>query len=224
MATLVIDTAARFCAACIHDPAGDRIIAAVEEEIGRGHAERLMDVVAAVMDRAGAGFDRLDAIAVSIGPGSFTGVRAGVAAARGFALARGVPVFGATTLESLAEQARRDHRPDGPFAVAILGGRGQVFHQNFKADGAPLGASSAIAESALAEHVLPDGRLIVGDAGRLAGGHRAVIDRPVGDIASVARAAAGFRHAPTPLYLRGADAKMQTGFALPRQPEREPTP
>ena len=221
MAALVIDTVSRFCSVCVFDAAADAVLAAREDEIGRGHAERLMDVVAQVMAEAGTPFDALTGITVTIGPGSFTGIRVGVAAARGFALALGIPANGVTTLESLAVQAVTDGIVPGPFAVAIKGGRGQVFMQHFDADGVPRGDAAAVGEAEAAGRLSDEVRALVGDAAPLMAPALdpplpVALERPVGVIAAVARAGRRFSHPPSPLYLRAADAKPQTGFALPR--------
>ncbi len=75
-------------------------------DIGKGHAEHLMAVVEAAMKQAGVEYSDLGAVAVSVGPGSFTGVRVGVSAARGFAMALKIPAIGVTTLEAIAAEAR----------------------------------------------------------------------------------------------------------------------
>lgn len=222
MSVLVLDTAARFCSACLYDASADAILAAREEEIGRGHAERLMGVIADVMDEAGATFGGLTGLTVTIGPGSFTGIRVGVAAARGIALARNLSVTGVTTLESLAVQAAQETGVDGPFAALIAGGRGQVFLQHFSADGAALDEARAVPEDEASAFLRPDCVLLVGNAAAAIGSDLPTgIDRPVGMIGAVARAGRLFAHAPSPLYLRGADAKPQTGFALPRRADGE---
>jgi tRNA threonylcarbamoyl adenosine modification protein YeaZ len=222
MSVLVLDTAARFCSACLYDASADAILAAREEEIGRGHAERLMGIVADVMDQAGAGFGDLTGLTVTIGPGSFTGIRVGVAAARGIAVARNLTVTGVTTLESLAVQAKAEAGPDGPFAVLISGGRGQIFLQHFSAGCAALDEPRAVPQDEAEKHLRSDCLLLVGDAATALGSDLpTAIDRPVGTIGAVARAGRLFSHAPSPLYLRGADAKPQTGFALPRRSDGE---
>jgi len=222
MSVLVIDTAARFCSACLYDASADTILAAREEEIGRGHAERLMGVVTDVMGEAGAAFGDLTGLTVTIGPGSFTGIRVGVAAARGIAVARDLPVTGVTTLESLAVQAVQQTDVDGPFAVLIAGGRGQVFLQHFSAGGDALDEARAVPEDAAGAFLRPDCVLLVGNAAEAQDrALPAAIDRPVGTIGAVARAGRLFSHTPSPLYLRGADAKPQAGFALPRRADGE---
>lgn len=229
MAILVLDTAARFCAACVYDPVGDAVVSVRQDDIGRGHAEHLMGTVEAVMAQAGLGFEQLCGIAVTIGPGSFTGIRVGVAAARGFALARNLPVTGVTTLESLAVQALDEVAPTVPFATVIAGGRGQLFMQHFSAEGAASDVPQAVAEDEIAQALRADVGLLVGNAAltaseRLSDPLPTAIDRPVGDILAVARSAQRFAHPPSPLYLRGADAKPQSGFALPRRAQGEIAP
>ena len=218
MVSLVIDTATRFCGTCIFDAGADRVLAAIEEEIGRGHAERLPGMIIEVMNKAAIGFNALTGITATIGPGSFTGIRVGVAAARGFALARDLSVTGVTTLETLAVQVRAEAGPDGPFAVLIGGGRDQVFLQHFGGNVEALDAAQAVPETDIAPHIRSDATLLAGDAAKRTGMSRPMVaDRPVGTIEAVARAALCFSRPPTPLYLRGADAKPQAGFALPRQ-------
>ena len=220
MLTLAIDTAANFCSACLFDSEAGRIVAAEERHIGRGHAEQLIDVVSAVRRSSGRDFGDIGRIAVAVGPGSFTGIRVGVAAARGFGLALGVPVSGVTTLEALAADAQADF-PDLAVTIAIRGGRGQVFLQSFDASGAAVSQPVAVDE-ATAHAVVPQGSaLLAGNAASdvASGLGRPVttaLDRPTGSIGTVARIGAHSETPPVPLYLRGADAKPQQGFALPR--------
>lgn len=219
MLTLAIDTAANFCSACLRDGDADRVLAAEERDIGRGHAEQLVDVVEAVMGASGRDFSAIGRVAVVVGPGSFTGIRVGVAAARGFALALGVPVAGVTTLDAIAADARAGAA--GPLTVAIHGGRGQIFMQSFDAGGKPLAGPQAVGAGDAAQAVPQASVLVAGNAAADVAAmlDRSVatgIDRATGRIATVARLAATSSREPTPLYLRGADAKPQTGFALPR--------
>jgi len=98
-----------------------------------GHAERLMPMIAEVMQDAGLAFCDLERIAVTIGPGTFTGVRGGVAAARGLALASDLPVVGATSLAVMAHRAEEllGPRDEGLLAVAVDARRGMVYLQLF---------------------------------------------------------------------------------------------
>ncbi|MCI5077896.1 tRNA (adenosine(37)-N6)-threonylcarbamoyltransferase complex dimerization subunit type 1 TsaB [Oricola sp.] len=217
MLTLAIDTAANFCSACLWDDATDRVLASEERDIGRGHAEQLIETVEAVMRHAGAEYADLGRIAIAVGPGSFTGIRVGVAAARGFGLALGVPVIGVTTLAALAADALSE--APGPVTVAVSGGRGQVFMQSFDADNRPTSDPAAVEEEAAAGAIPADTALLAGNAAAdLAGarGIAAVQDRATGSIATVARLSVTAPQDPKPLYLRGADAKPQQGFAVAR--------
>lgn len=181
-------------------------------DLGKGHAERLMGVIEAALAQAGCAYADIGALAVSIGPGSFTGVRVGVATARGLALALDVPAIGITTLEALAAQAR-DDRPGRPTLARIEAGRGQAYVAAYAADGRPT---------------LEPVALSIEDAGRLvaaAGPDAIIAEGQTADIAVYARLAAQKLAAdpdiaatkPKPLYLRDADAKPQEAFALPRK-------
>src|SRR5690242_6358756 len=101
MILLAIDTAANLCAASVHDSAADRELGREVLDIGKGHAERLMGVIGSALGQAGVGYRDLERIGVAVGPGSFTGVRVGVAASRGLALALGIAAVGVDTLEAI---------------------------------------------------------------------------------------------------------------------------
>src|SRR5262249_39328456 len=118
MRVLAIDTALDACSAAVLDTGA--IIASETKIMTRGHAEALMPLIARVMDRAGVDFRELDRVAVTTGPGSFTGLRVGIAAARGIALATGKPAVGLTTLAAFAAPhiAADDARPVGSAAAA----------------------------------------------------------------------------------------------------------
>src|SRR5512140_3047147 len=102
MRVLAIDTALEACSAAVLDTGRGVVTASESLVMVRGHAEALMPLVARVMDRAEIEFGELDRIAVTTGPGSFTGLRVGISAARGIALAAGKPVVGVTTLTAYA--------------------------------------------------------------------------------------------------------------------------
>ncbi|WP_152046667.1 tRNA (adenosine(37)-N6)-threonylcarbamoyltransferase complex dimerization subunit type 1 TsaB [Aureimonas psammosilenae] len=212
---LAIDTAGSRCQVAVADESG-AVLAKREPDLGRGHAEHLAGLVRDALSEAGASFADLSRIAVTVGPGSFTGLRVGVAAARGFALALGVPAVGVSTLEALAEP----HRGRGPVLCLLDAKRGEAYAACYAADGEALLAPSAIPLEALGEAVsaLPRPAAIAGSGAFLLDGLTAFAEiprfAPDGhvEIASVARLGLGKSviEPPRPLYLRGADAKPQS--------------
>src|SRR3954462_11948267 len=102
MLILAIDTALDACAAAVLDTTAGGVVAQESQTMKRGHAEALMPLIARVMKSSGIAFTALDRIAATTGPGSFTGLRVGLSAARGIALAPGKPVVGVTTLTAFA--------------------------------------------------------------------------------------------------------------------------
>lgn len=131
MKTLVIDCATESCSVALI--AGEDILASSFEMLGRGHAERLVPMIAELPDHG-----RAERIVVSLGPGSFTGARIGLAAARALALAWDVPALGYPTLALIAATARQQSGAR-PVAVCTTGGHGQWFLQSFDAQGLPSG-------------------------------------------------------------------------------------
>lgn len=214
MIVLAIDTAGPGCYAALYDLAGETVLGAAGAEIGRGHAERLMEFVDAALDAASMDLPAVERIAVTIGPGSFTGIRVGVAAARGLALALGVPAVGVSTFSALAA----DRLTGTPLLVAIDAKRDEVYWQLFAADGAEASAPGiAFVEQARAVAAAHDGAVVGSAAALLRDGAAQEADGV--SIAAVARLGARLdpdKHLPKPLYLRGPDAKPQAGFALRR--------
>ncbi|MCT8998208.1 tRNA (adenosine(37)-N6)-threonylcarbamoyltransferase complex dimerization subunit type 1 TsaB [Chelativorans intermedius] len=221
MNILAIDTAAALCAACVLDSTQGVEKGRAVRDLGKGHAEHVMAVVAEALEGAGLAYRDLDAVAVCVGPGSFTGVRVGVAAARGLALALRVPAIGITTLEALAAEAR-DAFPGRPVLV-VTGNRPDSLHMaRFDAagglvEGPALAPIATIAEGARADRPVLAGNaapLVVEAAGQ---GFDMAALAATADIARYARLAAARRPGdrPRPLYLRAADARPQDAFALP---------
>ena len=143
MRLLVIDTATQALSVALLEDGAP--IGQFHEIVGRGHAEALLPAIAALPDGG-----RADAIAVDVGPGSFTGVRIGIAAARALALAWRISLHGFSAPSLIAAQAARDHG-QGSLIVTITGGHGELFWQSFTPDGrAPTSpiASTPIAQLA----------------------------------------------------------------------------
>jgi tRNA threonylcarbamoyladenosine biosynthesis protein TsaB len=227
MITLGIDTAGPATSVALWDDVAARVLAANTTPMQRGHAEAVMPIVEAVV-REGLGTEpgairRIDRISVLSGPGSFTGVRIGVAAARGLALALDVPAVGVTAFEAVAALHLKAG-PTVPFAVAFDAKRGQLYLQCFDVDGAPLGMPSVVAVDDAATGIAADIGLVLGSgAGLLAGAADRlgrtldVAPAPSRDAVVVARLGASRKPgaAPLPLYLRAPDARPQ-GPALMR--------
>ena len=224
MIILAIDTASTLCAACVYDAEHDAELGRTVLDLGKGHAEHLMSVVEGALAESGLAFADLGAIGVSVGPGSFTGVRVGVSSARGFALALGIPSIGVTTLEAVAAQTRDEF---GATAVmsAFDAGRDEIHAAVHDAAGMPVHAPAIITlHDALEWSEALEPVLAGSAANRIA----AAAPRPMrvgstaatADIAIYARLAAsraGSAEKPSPLYLRQADAKPQAGFVLARR-------
>jgi tRNA threonylcarbamoyladenosine biosynthesis protein TsaB len=223
MRILAFDTAADRCDACVFDSASGTVPGAAHLALGKGHAEFLMGVVAEALQKAGLTWPEIDAIAVTVGPGSFTGVRAGVSAARGFALALKIPAIGITTLEGLAAEAT-DAIPGKPVLVAIDARRGEVYAQFFDAGGAPESEAFVITPGQIAAMIGSSEIVLAGSGADLiaesCGRSLKIASRtPTPAIEIVARLAAAKSppfQKPKPLYLRAPDAKVQTGFAVAR--------
>ena len=142
--TLVIETATAACSVALIEQGA--VIAAAHEVVGRGHAERLVPMIAELPDGG-----RAPRILVDCGPGSFTGVRVGIAAARGLALGWGAEAFGYSSLSLVAAAGFAQHRGWSSLAVVLEGGHGEVFMQSFDAQLAPLSALASLRpEAALA--------------------------------------------------------------------------
>lgn len=215
MITLAFDTCLTACTAAVLED--ERVLVSRVEPMARGHQERLAPLVYEVMAEAELSFDRLDRIGVTIGPGSFTGLRVGLAFAKGLGAALDRPVIGIGVLEALAEPF------EGPSVVfSVLDAkRGQVYLQAF-AGGKPLMAPDALpVETACARLVELAGAgpaVITGTglelvADVLPAARRVPVEHA--DPAAVARLAAVRSPVPPrPLYLRAPDAKLPGGREL----------
>lgn len=209
MRTLVIDTALGACTAALCEDG--RVLGVRSMIMARGHSERLAGFVRDAMDEAGAAFQTIDRIGVTTGPGSFTGLRVGLAFALGFGQALERPVVGMSTLQALAWSASGG--PDGPVAAVIDARRGEVYLQTFL-DGEPSTAAAAATIEAASSELQESGvswRWVGNGAPLLA--PEAV--SPMIEPTPLALAALTERldpsvHGPRPLYLRAPDATPPT--------------
>jgi len=236
---LGLDTALGACSVAV--VVDGRVRAAALEILGRGHAERLMPMIASVLKQAGIGYPDLDGVAVTNGPGTFTGVRIGVAAARGIALARGIPVVSVSTLEAVAAAVAADppgDPPDGDLLVVHDARRGEVYLQCFRtgsgltsgAGPSPLGPAVVVPPEEAASHVADTVSHMVGTGVDLvmaalasAGRGLTAVDAPgwpdarhVALLASDRLAVGTVDGVVRPLYLRAPDAKLPAATARPR--------
>jgi tRNA threonylcarbamoyladenosine biosynthesis protein TsaB len=220
MLILAIDTALDACAAGVLDTNLGRLIARESLPMKRGHAEALMPLIARVIGQSGVSFARLDRIAVTTGPGSFTGLRVGLSAARGIALAAAKPVVGLTTLTAYAAAVVSESGQQ-PIMAAVDARHDQVYFQVVSGNGGTLirPRVGSVAEALEASRL--GAPLLVGNAAKILGDRwpasappPVLIDpQPAPDIGWVAwvGAAVDPNSAPArPYYLRAPDAKPQT--------------
>lgn len=218
MIVLAIDTSGSGCSAAIYDSGSMSILGQSGADIGRGHAERLMEFVDGALEAADRPLGDIDRIAVTIGPGSFTGIRVGVATARGLALALGKPAVGVSSLQVIAEEARAA-APGKSVLVAIDAKRDEVYVQAFDAAGHPVTEPEALSVTAARDRFAGFEGCIAGSGAGFVTVATQVKTSDLVDIAFVARLGAIADPAsakPKPLYLRGPDAKPQAGFAVAR--------
>lgn len=225
MRVLAIDTSLANCAAAVlDDGVATACFEACGEEIGRGHAERLMDMIGEVMAESSTAFSGLDRVAVTVGPGSFTGLRVGLSVARGFGLVLGKPVVGVTTLAAIARAAAPK---DGgaPLLVALPGKGDEVYCQQFDASGVPDGEAGVRTLGNLAA-TLPDTIRLAGSAAEQVArecglAEDRILSRSgfpfIRDVAELGITADPARSSPSPLYLRPPDATPQTKGRIERQ-------
>jgi tRNA threonylcarbamoyladenosine biosynthesis protein TsaB len=217
MLILAIDTALDACAAGVLDTEAGRLIAQESQAMKRGHAEALMPLIARVIEQSGIAFAALDRIAVTTGPGSFTGLRVGLSAARGIALAANKPVVGLTTLTAYAAPLVSQNE-EHPVISAIDARHDHVYLQAVSGNGSSLiRPRVASIEEAIGAARFGTPHLVGNAAGILADrwpAHAAppfkVDAQPAPDIAWVAwlGAAVSPNAAPArPFYLRAPDAK-----------------
>ena len=229
MNILALDTSMGACSAALIASGGAaRRLVLREAMMARGHAEALMPMVAQVMAESGVAFAELDLIAATLGPGSFTGVRIAIAAARGFALITKAELFGTDSLTVMARLAHDsgDFGP-GPFAVAVDARRGMLYLGLYDDEARKLEGPLLIAPDEALTSLPSKLRLAVGSgagllaeaaapAGRVIEARLPELQPSAGALAEIA-CDSGER-APTlrPIYLRPPDAKPQAQAVLRR--------
>jgi tRNA threonylcarbamoyladenosine biosynthesis protein TsaB len=196
---LAIDTAApRLALAILRD--GDHVDTLIED-MATGQAERLFPALDDLLGRSGVTYKDLTRVAVTTGPGSFTGLRIGLSAARGLGLALNVPVLGIPSLFALSLNVQCD-----PVAVLLDAKRGEAYFQTFSGPGIPI-RDAALLPMDEAHKLIPPGA--------------ATLSSPFVDIAALARFAATADpnlYPPEAAYIRDADAKPQEKFRVARVP------
>ena len=235
MALLAFDVAGNACSAAVWSGGG--VVSHVSEEMERGQAERLAPMLQSVMDRAALAFSQLQIIAVTLGPGSFTGIRIGLSMAKSLALATGRPLYGVTTFELQMAVLPPAVWRDGPVMIVLETKRDDFYVQMYGSNQQPLGPAAAVPSLALASYVTDltgskDALTLAGD-----GVKRALIgmDNKFGprlyrqvsaspdarDLARLVVAEAGSGRSPAPpnpFYLRPPDVRRPP--SIQRQVER----
>ncbi|MCW6510139.1 tRNA (adenosine(37)-N6)-threonylcarbamoyltransferase complex dimerization subunit type 1 TsaB [Lichenifustis flavocetrariae] len=225
---LAIDTALGAASACLLDLSSGTPVAAESLPMERGHAEALLPLLDRIVAQVDGGFDAISRVAVTVGPGSFTGIRVGVAAARAIGLACQIPVVGVSTLQALAAPAIAS-RIQPPIIAAIDAKHGNVYAQIFGTAGITVMEACHASVASVIEAAGPGPLRLVGSGAPMLAieawsrGLNADVDAhtAVPDIALVARLgaladpeAAG----PKPLYLKPPDAKPQKALSPPPEP------
>lgn len=217
MKLLAIDTSTHICAVCVLDTQTDQILAEKSLDIGRGHAEVLMDFIESCLSQAGISYENLDRIGVTIGPGSFTGVRVGMSVARGLGFSLGIPVVGVSTLDACEAKARELGYQGG--LVSLLDAKRGELYCKISNQGALAASYEAILEkiSGLELSMCGSGSSILNE---ICQQNAPIIHTEAAPQISVVAMLASQKPDPSappePLYLRSADAKVQAGFALER--------
>ncbi len=226
MRFLFFDTALDRLTAGLAD--GEHVTAEHSEPCRRGHADRLPSLLRDLMAAAGMRFADLEGVGCTRGPGTFTGIRSGVAAARAIGLAADLPAVGVTTLDALAQTVIPNQPAELPITAVIDARRGELYLRHFQPDATPAGPPLRTAAPAAgplcpegARHLVGSGAAILRDVlsrgiphtGIGAPSPRALavtLHRALGRIRGP-----GYARGPAPLYLRPADATPPAGWRHP---------
>lgn len=212
---LAIDASGAACSVAIWR--SGEIAAHLYRPMTRGHAETLVPMVEETLGAAGIAMSALSAVAVTVGPGSFTGVRAGLAAGHGFALARDLPLVGVDSFDALARAVSPVESTGRVLAVAIDTKRRDLYFKAFDPSGVPLAEACVLKPEDAADRLSYAAVAVTGDGRRtllpLLERHDPLeipLDAPdarhVAVIAAERLAESGLGHPPVPLYLREPEA------------------
>jgi tRNA threonylcarbamoyl adenosine modification protein YeaZ/ribosomal-protein-alanine acetyltransferase len=215
MIILAFDTSMAACSVCVYDAARDVTLARALQFMDRGQAEALAPMVQNVVAESGFRFADISRIAVTIGPGTFTGVRIGLAMARGLGLSLGIPAIGINSLAAIAA----NEKPGGlPLAVAADARMGEVYFATFDKSGLEISAPAAVTLDDARKIISARKFCVVGTGAELVAQGLDHARGRAGDLpvaANFARLAATLDPAdapPEPLYLRAPDVKPQNSF------------
>lgn len=199
----MIETATEACSVALFE--GETLVAHAHELVGRGHAERLIPMIAALPERG-----RAQRILVDCGPGSFTGVRVGLAAARAFGLGWGAEVHGYSSLALIAASVFGARNVRRTLAVALIGGHGELFVQRF--DGSPMRPIAPLASLPPNEAARLVGTDPVAGSGAplaIAAGAKGPAIAAVADARDTSLLPPGCASlSPSPIYGRAPDARL----------------
>ncbi|MFZ1107432.1 MAG: tRNA (adenosine(37)-N6)-threonylcarbamoyltransferase complex dimerization subunit type 1 TsaB [Rhodomicrobium sp.] len=222
MIVLAIETSmGRTSVALATGRAGKPVIAK-RIEAGQGQAEKLIPLIGALMDEAGVSFADLDRLAVSIGPGGFSGIRTGVAAARGIGLAASVPVAGATSFRIMARAYEQTSGAAEPYGIAAPAGLGAVYCQIFALGEKALTGIVALPRAECGAFFAGRAKVLTGPAAASLSEEGLVSLRiaalelfpDAAMLAEIAPCLDPERDLPVPHYVREADAKPQSGHVI----------
>jgi tRNA threonylcarbamoyladenosine biosynthesis protein TsaB len=228
MKILAIDTALEACSAAVYDSEAGRTLSFISHDMRRGHAEALVPIISDAMKAAGVDFAELDRIATTIGPGSYTGLRVGISAAKGISLASGKPAVGVTTLAAFSAPLIADNA-NVPVVAAIDARHGNIYFHMVGANQrillsprhASLEDAIQVVASGPVKIVGPAAALLAARWPRHVGYAPAGIDvRASPNIEWVAKLAVNIdpARAPVkPLYLRAPDVTPQDSHRVERQ-------
>lgn len=232
MKILAFDTTMQACSASLNDTDKEAGQHSVYEALERGHAEAIVPMIESVMSVGECTYQELDCIAVTLGPGAFTGVRVGVATARGLGLSLDVDVYGLSSLHVMAAgvKARADDDFLSEFdriVIAADARRGEIYVQSFDLRCTPLCEPEAIVPEQISDYTGADKTFIAGNAGPLLedvipdGENQIVFGYSdllpdAQNMGHLVISGSGLKDSLSPLYLRAPDAKPQSGKQIAR--------